>query len=125
MKLKFALGIALALGLSIGPLACKKQEQAQAPQPEQEMEEEAAPTVAMAPKSAGTLTREQYVTIVSEVGCSDILDETSSAANAVYQKYGIGYGDITAFRQGSDGTTMMGVATDVANNVAACHGAGQ
>ena len=81
-----------------------------------------APATETAPAAqAQPSIQDKYIAAMGEVGCNNIIDESSSAAQSIYQKHGISYDDIKAFRKSSDIATMQGVAGEIAKKVAACH----
>ncbi|OGQ04563.1 MAG: hypothetical protein A3F82_10955 [Deltaproteobacteria bacterium RIFCSPLOWO2_12_FULL_44_12] len=104
----------IALGLSIGVFSCRPK-QATAPQAPAT---ETAPAPESQPQGS---TQDKYIAAMSEVGCSNIIDETSSQAQSIYQKHGISYDDIKQFRMSSDVATMQTIAGEIAKRVAACH----
>lgn len=67
------------------------------------------------------LSRENYVALMTDLGCKMTLENTP-AAEEVYKKFGATPQDVQEFRQKTKSEIMMQVATQIATNVAACHG---
>ncbi len=68
-----------------------------------------------------SISKEQYIKAMSELGCS-MLSETSPEAAELYQKMGITQDEIMQFRQKTKIETMTEAANAIATNVAKCHG---
>lgn len=68
------------------------------------------------------LNQTQYIALMTELGCSRNMEGTPGALET-YKKFAVTQDDIQAFRKGNPAEVMMQVATQIANNVAACHGA--
>jgi len=109
------LSVVTFLTLSLGLMACPARKQAT---------EQITPPTAEAPAAQVTTQgsiQDKYIAAMSEVGCNNIIDESNSAAQSIFQKHGISYDDIREFRRGSDMATMQTVAGEIAKRVAACH----
>jgi hypothetical protein len=78
----------------------------------------AAGTAGCGPK----ISKETYVTVMSEMGCR-LVQENTPAAEALLKEKGVGPADIAEFRKKADRQEMMEAATEIAAKVAACHGA--
>ncbi len=65
------------------------------------------------------LNQEQYIALMTELGCKRNLENTPGALET-YKKFGVAQDDIQAFRKGNKAEVMMKVATQIASNVAAC-----
>lgn len=92
--------ILVALALSIGVFSCRPKQPA---------------------TEAQHSVQDKYIAAMGEVGCNNIIDESSQAAQDIYKKHGISYDDIKQFRQSSDAATMTTVAGEIAKRVVACH----
>lgn len=68
------------------------------------------------------LSKENYVNLMSEMGCG-MMGEGTPQVESLYGKYGVTQADIDAFRKNSSPDVMMAAAGQIAQRVAACHGA--
>lgn len=64
---------------------------------------------------------EKYTDAMAALGCQGLL-ETSPDAGAVLKEKGVTLADIQAFRKKMDPKEAMGIAMQIAKQVAACHG---
>lgn len=67
------------------------------------------------------ISKETYVTVMSEMGCR-LLQENTPAGKALLKEKGVSQAHITEFRKKADRQEMMEAATEIAAKVAACHG---
>lgn len=68
------------------------------------------------------LSQEKYINLMTELGCKMTLENTP-AAEEIYKKFGTSPQEVQEFRQKTKAGVMMQIATQIATNVATCHGA--
>lgn len=67
------------------------------------------------------LSQEKYIGLMTDLGCK-MMQENTPASEEVYKKFGATPQDVQEFRQKTKAEIMMQIATQIATNVAACHG---